>query len=716
MKHIFEVSLICFITVFLSYSSIADIQSVPAFQSAIPGVLSISKVSGGFAKAEQKADPADILVKDWFDIPVTQKGGMFNPVFLPFEFITDAEHKGDLDLLTFPCLLSFKFDFVPDNYSARHPGSIYRKTRKNPIWFTSMNETQRVVNYIKYWSATHAIGGTIIQQKEGLTGEMVVIDSTGREVIRQKYSQPVPYFTFMGQMVKTWMEYRGQPVSDGLYQELIRPMTTDMECVKMYGKTFFVPWRKQEEWDIYEEILKRDPDFAEIRYWYANQKGWTLDSESQEYAQLKIETGRALQSHLVMPALGEFNYTGCPDKAVINDCKKVLDYAIDICGENPLVMAVKLKNNRGKLSIKQLDAMLPLAEKYPSNLIFLTTLASEYLKKGCHDRSMPLILSAIGSGYLKGSGKFVWEWSILTRDYCRLGYNDEAIYCAQQAVHDIGTKGEQYLYWNMAMAYMDRQDYLEAARAFRIANERKQGYGADLMSRLCIYQSGKLELLADPEYVAVQETQYSNETAWKELTNKRYDQALNTMAPMVNSPLVNPDSSLYVAEAEKFHAEVYILTGQLEMAKKHAYRAWYIHPQSRRVACLLAQCCKDDKYQMGVYLKMASFFYPDDQLWKKLAQKYEILPINEAYADIVQKYNKIKVELAGLSEDAQWAFWQQFSPFEIEYMCLALVRGGDSTIKGDVLEMYDRYRKAVSRISYFQRDASWLFRKQLQKS
>ncbi len=713
MKHVFGVTFICFIICIFSSNSIAAIQNFPTYQSAVPGVLSISKAIRGLAKAEIKDDPADILAKDWFDIPVTQKGGMFNPVFLPFEFITDAEHKGDFDMLTFPCLLSFKFDFVPDNFSARHPGFIYRK---KPVWFTSMSETQRVVNYINYWSATHAIGGTIIQQKEGLTGEMVVIDNTGREVIRQKYSQPVPYFTFMGQMVKTWMEYRGQPVSEGLYQELIRPMTTDMECVKMYGKSFFVPWRSQEEWDIYEEILKRDPDFAEIRYWYANQKGWTLDSKSQEYAQLKIETGRALHSHLVMPALGEFNFSGCPDKAVISDCKKVLDYAIDICGENPLVMAVKLQNNKGKLSIEQLDAMLPLAEKYPSNLIFLTTLASEYLKKGCHDRSMPLLLSAIGSGYLKGSGKFGWEWSILARDYCRLGYNDEAIYCAQQAVNDIGKKGDYYLYWNMAMAYRDHQDYLESARAFRMANDSKQGYGGDLMSRLCIYQSGKLELLCDPEYVVVQETQYSHETAWKYYSNKSYDQALETLAPMVDLPLVKPESSLYIAEAEMFFAEVYIQTGQLEKAKKHAYRAWYIYPQSRRVACLLAQCCNDDKYQMGVYLKMASYFYPADPLWAKLAQEHKILPVTEVYPDIVQKYNKVKQDLNGLSEDDQWAFWQQFSPFEIEYMCLVLARGGDGSIKGDALEMYENYRKVVSGISQFHKDASWLFQKQLQKS
>lgn len=67
------------------------------------------------------------LFKDWFAFPVTEGKGMFNPVFLKFQYEC---RSGEPDLkqpLTFPCLLSFKFDFVPDNYSSRHPGFIFRR-------------------------------------------------------------------------------------------------------------------------------------------------------------------------------------------------------------------------------------------------------------------------------------------------------------------------------------------------------------------------------------------------------------------------------------------------------------------------------------------------------------------------------------------------------------------------------------------------------------
>jgi hypothetical protein len=264
---------------------------------------------------------------------------MFNPVFLPFQYICRSGDKDIKQPMTFPCLLSFKFDFVPDNFSARHPAFIYRK---RPIWNVKPHETEKIKEYISYWEATHAIGGTIVQNEKGYTGKLLVFDGTGKEILSQEYSEPITYFSLMGEMVKTWMDRQEQNVPEGLYNELVRPMTTDMECVKLYGTSFDMQWRSNEEWAVYDTILKRDPNFAEVRFWYANQKGWTLDNNSGEYAKLKTEKGKALQSHLVIPALNEFDFKNCPDKTLVAECRKILDYAISICDENVSVISANL--------------------------------------------------------------------------------------------------------------------------------------------------------------------------------------------------------------------------------------------------------------------------------------------------------------------------------------------------------------------------------------
>ena len=299
------------------------------------------------------------LEKDWYTLQATYGQGMFNPVFLPFSYHCEEGAGDPNQTLTFPALLSFKFDFVPDNYSARHPGFIYRRDPR-ALRLTA-TEREGIVAYIKRWTATHAVAGELIESKAGYKGRIKVFDVQGEEIFAQEYLTPVPYFTLMGQMVLDWFNFREIPVSTGLTEELFRPMTSALETVQWYGESFQVEWRSQAEWVIYEKILARDPLFSEVQFWYANQRGWETDDSSWAH----ISRGKALQGHLVIPALWEFSPAHCPDEALNANYLKVLNYAGEIMAEDPRVKSSRIDAEGDQLSVAELNSFVDIALKYP---------------------------------------------------------------------------------------------------------------------------------------------------------------------------------------------------------------------------------------------------------------------------------------------------------------------------------------------------------------
>ncbi|MHB9025960.1 MAG: hypothetical protein ACYC7E_17615 [Armatimonadota bacterium] len=212
----------------------------------------------------------DDLPQSAFALPVTKAEGMFNPVFLPFAYKAEGVEADPNQPLTFPSLLKFKFEFVPDNFTMRSPAFIFQT--QPPARKLTAGDTKIIPEFIKYWNATHAIGGELVESAQGFRGKMLVFDKTGAQVLTREYATPLPYFTLMGRMVQDWMAFRKQPVSEWLKTELERPMTTKMDTVRWYGQSFQVKWRTQPEWAIYQKILEADPYFGEVRYWYANQR------------------------------------------------------------------------------------------------------------------------------------------------------------------------------------------------------------------------------------------------------------------------------------------------------------------------------------------------------------------------------------------------------------------------------------------------------------
>ena len=646
------------------------------------------------------------LKKDWFQAPVTEKGGMFNPVFLPFQYVCLA---GDADVkqpMTFPCLLSFKFDFVPDNFSARHPAFIYRK---RPIWNVKPNQPEKIADYVEYWEATHAVGGRLTQHEDGYTGRLLVFDSTGAEILNQQYTEPVPYFTLMGQMVKTWMEFREQDVSDGLYKEMIRPMTNDMECVRLYGQSFYMPWRTDKEWAVYDEILQRDPDFAEVRFWYANQKGWTLDDGDPEFTQLKVEKGKALQSHLLMPALDEFDFDYCPDKQVVSDCKKVLAYAERICGEDSTVMSVKLEVEGKHLSIEELDTLLPIAEKYPSGWNFIQSLAWEYHQRGCYEKSIPLYLSAINSGYLKGVGRFDWEWSKLAQDFLTLGFPDESIHCVRHAFADCAESRKPYVSFYAGKALRERNHFDSATRSFIYRQEKKEDSWGAFYAYLSMYEDGDLTL---QDKLKERTIKYKSMDLLRKTRSLQAEGNAEEALKLLKVARVlgqNKSRELRL-ETEMMLSDLYNVSGQMDQAAEHAVAAWYLAPRNRHAAYLLEHSVNEDNLaDFQRYLTVGLFICENDACWKAMLDRLEGRLPAETTEDVTKRYQAVKDKLDTIAASKEADFKQQIFPFEVESVCLDLLRQDDESMRDKSLRLYLQYRDLVKGRSEWQKAHTRLF-------
>ncbi len=353
------------------------------------------------ATAVKRRVTFDDLECDWFEVELTKgDGGGFFPVFLPFSQTTGNKTSNSL---AFPFLLSFRFDWVPDNICTRHPFFIYKRDRR---FFEKYKKPSKdiVVSYARSWGASHVIGGSIFQTGAGWGGKLEVYNRAGMMILRKKYEPKLSYFDLMGRMVIDWMAFRKQEVSEGLKKELIRPMTTDMKTIKFLETAALAPERSKEEWLIYERILDIDPDFAEVRAWRANQMRW----QDQDDKKAALERAIALESHLVFIALKEFNPRNCPDNELVEMfSKEWLPAAISMAPDNIVIVARKLNNDYGwgRWPVEKADDLLDIAYKRPYDGSLLWYLGCCYDEAGMYEKSIPVYINALRSGYLWGSSQ-----------------------------------------------------------------------------------------------------------------------------------------------------------------------------------------------------------------------------------------------------------------------------------------------------------------------
>ncbi|MFZ1987397.1 MAG: hypothetical protein WAU91_23510, partial [Desulfatitalea sp.] len=352
----------------------------------------------------------ETLQKNWYAYPVNNDRG-FNPFFIPFDYLCTAGKPDPMQRLTFPVLLSLKFDFVDNNICTRHPAFVY--SRDPDSQELSMSDVNKVIQKMQEWGQNVAVGGTLIQHGNKYSGTLKIIDKD--KVLLEKQFQKSGYFELMGKMVMAWIEFSGGHVSDKLKSELIRPMTRSSHAIVLLGQALKLQERSDEMWKMYEKILEIDPDFAELRWWYANQKWWHTNDRQYETSMML----RALESHLVVTALKEVEYSDSPNLGA--RYAKVFLRAKTIMPKHWVITGRESYDKWDKMDRSEALRLSAEAIKAPYAYFFSNQAAKKCYNQGDYQVSIPLMLSIVNSGYNPGDGSLP-EFQRLVFSFIVLGH------------------------------------------------------------------------------------------------------------------------------------------------------------------------------------------------------------------------------------------------------------------------------------------------------
>ena len=641
----------------------------------------------------------DDYVKDWYGAPVTRGTGMFSPLFLPFQYVVKGGTKDPKQPLTFPSLLSLKFDFVPDNFSSRHPAFVYRRDQA-PLSIRP-GETEKIASHIREWDGTHCIGGTLVQHEKGYSGSMLVYNADGEQILSVDYKQPMPYFELMGRMVESWMKFRRQEVGPDLLKELLRPMTRKLRLVRVYGLSFDFPQWSKEEWNVYETILEQDPDFGEVQWWYANQKQWA----TRNYKEGAIGKGKALTDHIVVSALREFYPKLCSDKALVQNFHEKLAYAEGVLGNHPTILAKRIELSRSSFTQEDLDDLLPVAQAYPCHYVFLHELGHAFHKREQYEKSIPLYLSAVRSGFLTAVHDFDNEYCKLAYGFYALGYLAESKACCDRALADCSEENRKWFPWMIGLDLQDSLDFVGAATWFRKREVESKKTWCGFHGRMTLYEGGRLDTLAQWD-AAPQDKKL---VAWfgrllnarKCLAEGKHDEVLLTLVKMTFDP---KKASWLQMEADIIRADALLCSGDTELARQHAHNAWCFMPRSRRVAFLIERAAGDDVQMLGRFAGTAGILFPKQAFWQDMVGRAKARGYQpDSPETILSMYADLKTRLGGVAAQEERAFWAAHPAFHVEHLARSLMGMAEGARQENALTLYMRYARSMAGLSRFQK-------------
>src|SRR5690554_770439 len=555
----------------------------------------------------------DSLEKEWFTHPIFMGEDWFTRVYLAFDYLC-LHGKGDPNqAFTFPSVLSFKFDFVPDNYIMNHPISIFQ--RDPDLLKLKPDDAHGIAACIDYWDATHALGGQVIETRKGYKGTLMVFDHTGSKIWQKDYDNPLSYFALMGQMVQDWMNFRGQTVSPGLAAELTRPMTSHPETVEWFGEIFHVESGSQEEWGIYEKILQKDPTFGEVQYWYANQR--SRRTEDQYWGHTAL--AKALLDHPVACALHKFEPIYCTNQALLDNYEKSLGYAEEIMPQDPKVEYSRLFYHRDSFSLQEVISITELAGKHRSYGPLLAELADQFQGRGIPDKSIPFYLSTLNSGYYQNAGRYDPGVQQIGHALWKLGYWEEAITLQTFGIRDCAQEQRPWFFYYNALNFRELFKPGEAADLFLQRYIEHSEMWSLLFAYMSLFEGGLTATVQEWEEDPVTKPIphiapfYA---ARKAIAQGRTDKALALLEFYeFRDEQLDPWLQL---EVEIIRADALLLAEKKKAAARHALNAWYLFPRSRRSSYLVELAFADDELLLTRFAKTAAFIFPQEAYWEEM--------------------------------------------------------------------------------------------------
>jgi hypothetical protein len=620
--------------------------------------------------------------KDWYAYDVNFDQG-FNPLFVPFEYSSVSGDSDPEQKLTFPTLLSIKFDFVDNNICTRHPAFIYQ--RDKDILQLTIDDTDKVIEKMHRWGQNIAIGGTITQDGAMYSGFLKIINKD-RVLMEQQFKKS-DYFELMGKMVLAWIEFSGAKVTNGLKSELMRPMTSSKSAIKKVGESFKVERRSKAQWDIFERILEIDPDFAEIRWWYANQKWWQTKDDKWQASMMLT----ALESHLVVPALREAEYQSAED--FYRRYNVVFSRAKNILPNHWVVLLQSYDNKWADMSLRDVKKLANVAFERPYAYSFCTKVSKKIYNNYDYQISVPLMLSIINSRYNPGEGHLN-EFQRLVYSFYSLGYMRDSIALLRPMFRFTKDKARAALYAGYVMDEIMESE--QAINFFQIAskgdNDKKLAVeflinaflDAGLTDRVReIMQSKDWNIISDDIKPVFNGRLYQKEGKSQE--------AKRLLSIAKNKITGNGyhkqflETSLYELQLEE-KDEAIIQTID---------RLWSNSPRSRRTYHLFKKVHSNNTSKMQAYLNVMTHLFPNQVYWKDEAKQY--MPFPEPSTDeLIKKLGHYGVMMFNKSSKI-------ISGFEFENICLGLLKKDPEKYFYTVKVHYRGYAYNAKNISLKQR-------------
>ncbi len=358
------------------------------------------------------ADSVGRMFPAFHHAPVESAG--FNPLALPFRY-ADPDGVGDpaeANALAF--LLSDALDWGPGNYSSRHAYFVFDRARPLMAKLVHGYQSEIIASAIDDWSATHAVGGQLTRTKAGCTGTLEIFDRAGGLEFQRQYVEPRPYFTLLGDMAVAALAHFGPAPSVELAALLHEPRCRHPESIVRLGLAAFQPSRAESTFGLYAQILQDDPAFAEVRYWWANQRAWEIDDDPDRAR----EVGRSLHDRLTPSALATFDPGHCRDAALAAEYPAWLDHAERLAGPDaPLVLQGRLNAD---LQAQRFDPdlcrrALATASRLPNGRNLTDALAHVLSNNPAGpndaDLSASLFADGISCRFLDAVGDWHWQWT-----------------------------------------------------------------------------------------------------------------------------------------------------------------------------------------------------------------------------------------------------------------------------------------------------------------
>jgi hypothetical protein len=285
------------------------------------------------------------------------------PVMLPFHYV-DPQHLGHAEEANaFAFLLSDALDWADGNASSRHAYFLFKRMafRMQPL--TKDYDPDLISHAITGIDGTHAVGGELGPSANGYTGRLQIFDMHGAVASEKVYATPRAYFDLLGDMSVDALAFFGKKANPALTAYLHAPRTKNFDLIRKLGEVAFTPDR-QSEFATYRDILAADPNFAEVRYWWANQRWWTEQNRSA----FEEDKALSLQSRITMAPICDFVQSDCPDKALAARYPAWVDEAERLAGPDSVpIVRTRLSQMPTVPTLELITRALHAAERFPND-------------------------------------------------------------------------------------------------------------------------------------------------------------------------------------------------------------------------------------------------------------------------------------------------------------------------------------------------------------